>query len=242
MSQLTPEEGHIDIVHEDEHFIAINKPSGLLSHPNPGQDGGSILNVLLHMGYQLVGGDDPIRQGLIHRLDRDTSGLLLLSKTQEAYQKFQNLFRDRQVEKTYHFPSYGKFKRMEFTRRDPLGRHPIRRNTRMVDPEGRDAETRFVLKELYSQRHALWIAQPKTGRTHQIRVHAQAAGLSILGDPHYSDGNALQGLNIHVDRTLLHCFALKFKHPFSKEQITLEAPYPKDFEEALALLKEKPQA
>ena len=239
MATLPAQEGHIDILFEDEYIIAINKPSGWLSHPNPGHELDSVLNILIHMGYELVGGEDPLRYGLIHRLDRDTSGLLLLSKTQEAYELFQNMFRDRVVAKTYHFPSYGKFKRMQFTRKDPLGRHPIRRNTRMVDPNGRDAETRFELKEMYSQRHALWMAQPKTGRTHQIRVHAQAAGLSILGDPHYSDGNALQGLDIKVDRTLLHCQNLKFTHPFTKKEVSIDAPYPDDFVNALELLSSK---
>jgi 23S rRNA pseudouridine1911/1915/1917 synthase len=238
LSHLPPEDGNIQILYEDEYIIAINKPSGLLSHPNPGQETGSILNILIHMGQSLAGGEAPMRNGLIHRLDRDTSGVLLLSKSQEAYQKFQDLFRNRKVLKTYHFPSYGKFKRMQFTRTDKLGRHPIKRTTRMVDPNGRDAETRFELKQMYSQRHALWAAFPKTGRTHQIRVHAQAAGLSILGDPHYSDGNALQGLPIETNRTLLHCHQLEFTHPFHDKKVLVEAPYPEDFEKALEELKE----
>jgi 23S rRNA pseudouridine1911/1915/1917 synthase len=237
VEQLIPEEGKIDIVYEDEHFIAIHKPTGLLSHPNPGHNDGSLLNVLLYMGYDLKGGEDPIRSGLVHRLDRDTTGVLLLSKTQEAYDKLQDIFKAREIEKIYHFPAYGHVRRMEFTRNDSIGRHPIKRNTRMIDPEGRSAKTNFKLIELYNSKFTLWKASPKTGRTHQIRVHAQAAGLSILGDPHYSEGVATQTLKIKPQRTLLHCSELDFIHPFSKEKLSIVAPYPEDFKTSLEELE-----
>lgn len=230
---LIPEEGHIEILFEDEHFIAIQKPTGLLSHPNPGHNQGSLLNILLHMGYDLQGGDDPIRLGLVHRLDRDTTGVLLLSKSAEAYDKLQGLFKQRVIEKTYHFPAYGQVRRMEFTRKDPLGRHSIKRNTRVVDPEGRAAETHFKLIDLFNNKYTLWKASPKTGRTHQIRVHAQCAGLSILGDPHYSEGIATQILKVKPSRTLLHCSKLAFKHPLTGQQLEIKAPYPEDMKRSL---------
>jgi 23S rRNA pseudouridine1911/1915/1917 synthase len=236
-NKLVPEEGHIDILFEDEHFIAIQKPTGLLSHPNPGHNEGSLLNVLLYMGYQLQGGDDPIRHGLIHRLDRDTTGVLLLSKSTEAYDKFQQLFKQRVIDKTYHFPAYGQVRRMEFTRKDPLGRHNTKRNTRVVDPEGRTAETHFKLIELFNHKYTLWKASPKTGRTHQIRVHAQCAGLSVLGDPHYSEGIATQTLSIKPKRTLLHCSKLSFNHPLTGQHLEIKAPYPEDFKHSLDELK-----
>lgn len=190
------------------------------------------------MGLPLEGGEDPARKGLVHRLDRDTSGVLLCSKTEEAYHKLQDQFRCREVGKTYRLLASGKIRRMEFTRRDSLGRHPVKRNTRMVDPNGRDAETSFKLKELLGDRFALWEAFPKTGRTHQIRVHAKAAGFSILGDPHYADRNSLQGSGLsRLNRTLLHCCELSLSHPATEEKIKILSEYPTDFSEVLHHLR-----
>jgi 23S rRNA pseudouridine1911/1915/1917 synthase len=234
---LIEEPGSIRILFEDDHLVAIDKPAGLLSHPNPGEDSGSILNVLRYMGYHFVGGEDPLRYGLIHRLDKDTTGILLLSKTQEAYDKTQNMFRDRLVEKCYVFPAFGPVRRMEFTRKDPLGRHPVRRNTRVIDPQGRDAETHFNLLEMFNSKYTLWEAHPKTGRTHQIRVHAQAAKLSILGDPHYSVGLATRDLKFKPERTLLHCSTLDILHPISGEELHVESTYPEDFQTMLTELR-----
>ena len=231
--------GEIQVLHQDEHFIAINKPSGVLSQPNPGkdQDQESVISIIQNQGYNLQGGDDPSRQGLIHRLDRDTSGILLLALSQEAHEKFQNLFKTRSVVKTYHFPAFGRIKRMEFTRKDPLGRHPVKRTTRQVDPEGRDAETHYKMVKLGQKNFSFWEAHPKTGRTHQIRVHAEAAGLTIVGDPHYGKQNQI---HIHKEyrakHTMLHCRKLAFTHPFTEESISLEADYPEDFLECLKQL------
>jgi 23S rRNA pseudouridine1911/1915/1917 synthase len=230
----------LSLIFEDEHFLAIDKPSGLLSHANPGKEEDSVVSRLLEMGLSLVGGEDPLRTGLVHRLDRDTSGILLCSKSEEAYRGLQDQFRNREVSKTYHFLASGKIRRMEFTRRDRLGRHPVRRNTRMVSPEGRDAETSFRLMELLGDRFALWEAKPKTGRTHQIRVHAKAAGFSILGDPHYADRNSLQGSDMDKPgRTLLHCCKLSFSHPIEKNVMEVNSEYPGDFSETLSYLREK---
>ena len=237
LEHLIEEPSSVDIIYQDEHILAIDKPAGLLSHPNPGSDDCSVISVLNKMGYHLVGGDDPLRSGLIHRLDRDTSGILLLAKSHKAYEKAQNLFRERLVKKCYHFPAFGPVRRMEFTRRDPLARHPVRRNTRIIDPEGRDAETHFKLLEIFSPKYTLWEAQPKTGRTHQIRVHAQAAQLSILGDPHYSVGLAIRDLKFKPTRTLLHCVSVQMSHPMTGAELRIESPYTLDFEENLEELR-----
>ncbi|MBF0197337.1 MAG: RluA family pseudouridine synthase [Planctomycetes bacterium] len=238
--QLIPEEGELSILHEDEHMLVVNKSSGLLSQPNPGTNTGSILNIILAHGHQLEGGDDESRQGLVHRLDKDTSGILVLSKTQEAYQTLQNSFRLREVEKEYHFLAFGKLLRMEFTSRLPLGRHPKKRNTRMHDENGRDAETHFKLMELGRDKYSMWKASPKTGRTHQIRIHAAEAGLYIVGDPHYSKHNAcktIQGKKI--THTMLHSQTLSLPHPESKEKINFTAPYPEDYLAVKSLISKK---
>jgi len=217
------------IIFEDDEMLVVNKPSGVLSQPN--QKGETdILKIISNMGIHLLGGEDPSRSGLVHRLDRDTSGVLLLSKSQDSYQKLQDEFRLRSVAKTYHFLSIGQVKKMEFTSKLPLGRHPKKRHTRMVCEDGRDAETYFKLLELYNKKYALWCACPKTGRTHQIRVHASEAGLSILGDPFYSKNNQYPNLeNGSIDHTMLHCKEISIKHPIKGEVLTFEAPYPKDF-------------
>jgi len=235
---LTESSCPVSIIYSDDHFLAINKPAGVLSQPNSNSDGDSILKLVHEMGYHIVGGDDPTRRGLIHRLDRDTSGLLLLSLSEIAHQKFQALFKARTVKKTYHFPAYGRLKRMEFTRRDKLGRNPFKHTTRQVDPEGRDAETHFKLIKIGLFNTSLWEAHPKTGRTHQIRVHAEVGGLSILGDPHYGKRlqiNRTQDLNL--THTMLHCKKLEFIHPFSEEPLSLECPYPDDFKSCLDTLQ-----
>ena len=217
------------IIFEDDHMLVVNKQSGMLSQPNQKGDP-DILKTISNMGIHLIGGEDPSRYGLVHRLDRDTSGILLLSKSQESYKKLQDEFRLRQVNKTYHFLSIGQVKKMEFTSKFPLGRHPKKRHTRMVCENGRDAETHFKLIELYAKRYALWCAIPKTGRTHQIRVHASEAGLSILGDPFYSKNNQYPNLdNNAIDHTMLHCIEIAIKHPVTDEIVTFNAPYPEDF-------------
>lgn len=241
---MIAEAGGVPILYRDEHFLAIDKPSGLLSQPNPNHEGGSILNRLVGMGIELKGGEDPGRQGLIHRLDRDTSGVLLVSLSQEAYEKFQGLFKTRTIHKTYHFPAFGRLKRMEFTRKDPLGRHPVKRTTRQVDPNGREAETHFKLLKMGLKNYSLWQAHPKTGRTHQIRVHAQEGGLTILGDPNYGIQNQVsKNKELNITHTMLHCKKLEFTHPITGEHHSIEADYPEDFKtclEALQLLDESP--
>lgn len=223
------------ILFEDDHLVVVNKPSGLLSQPNKEGDD-SILSEVAKLDIQLSGGEDPMRYGLVHRLDRDTSGVLILSKNQVSYQTLQDQFRERTVEKEYHFLATGFVKKMQFSVDLPLGRHPKKRQTRMVQEDGRDALTHFKLIKLYGKKYSLWKATPKTGRTHQIRVHASESGLSILGDPHYSKNNQYAGLqDQHPNRTMLHCYQLDFQHPIEKTTLSIKAEYPTDFQ----LLKSK---
>lgn len=234
MTEISKE---INLLYQDEYLVAVNKPSGVLSQPNPGKESESILSLVKEMGINLVGGDDPARHGLIHRLDRDTSGVLLLSLSNDSHEKFQNLFKQRSVKKVYQFPAFGRLKRMEFTRKDPLGRHPVKRTTRQVDPEGRDAETYFKLIKMGLPNYSLWEAQPKTGRTHQIRVHAQAGGLTILGDPNYGKQYQInKNKELNLTHTMLHCKSLEFIHPFTEEKLLVQSQHPKDFTECLSAL------
>lgn len=230
---LLPEPGSLDILYEEEGFLIINKPSGILSQPNPGHTTGSILNRVISYGIKLEGGSDPNRPGLVHRLDRDTSGILILSKNQETYTKLQDCFKQRSVKKCYHFLAHGKIKRMEYSNHSPLGRHPKKRNTRIVTPDGKEAHTHFKLIKMYGQKYSLWEAKPTTGRTHQIRVHAKNSNFDILGDPHYANKNSLQGLqHLGITRTMLHAFSIQIKHPHSDQNLYFEAPYPQDFKDA----------
>jgi 23S rRNA pseudouridine1911/1915/1917 synthase len=222
-----------DILFEDEHMLVVNKPSGVLSQPNNNKDP-DILDIIANMGIKLIGGEDPNRYGLVHRLDKDTSGVLILSKSEESYQKLQDEFRLRKVGKCYHFVATGQVKKMEFTSNFPLGRNPKKRYARMVDETGRDAETFFKLQKLYGKKYSLWEARPKTGRTHQIRVHAAEAGLSIIGDPLYAKNNQYHGLNSkEIKHTMLHCKSISISHPVTRKTLTFEAPYSSDFKDII---------
>lgn len=236
--ELKPEEGtEIEILYRDEDLTVINKPAGLLTHPNPGHGDASVLNRLLARGIETRGGEDPLRPGVVHRLDRDTSGVLILTNHEDAHRAMSAAFRERKVQKTYHAITVGKVRRMEFACEMPLARDPKRRNTRCVDPEGKSATTRFKLVRLLREPFALFEAHPREGRTHQIRVHLAKSALPILGDPLYSDGHASSlAKQFGVSRTMLHCHQLEFHHPFCGKELCLIAEKPDDWEECLKKL------
>ncbi len=229
--ELSAEEGeNIPILYEDEHLLVVNKPHGILSHPNPGHQSGSILNQLLRQGFHVAGGEDPMRKGLVHRLDRDTSGVMILSKHEECYRKLQQAFHDRLVHKRYQCLSSGKVTRMEFHCELRLSRNPKRRTLRMVDPEGREAVTHFKCIARYNQgRHHLIEAKPVTGRTHQIRIHLKECCLPILGDPSYGRADIPIQLRPLIKRTLLHCCEMELPHPFVEKNVVFSCPLPADF-------------
>ncbi len=229
-SQLLPEDIPLDVLHEDEHIIVLNKPAGLVVHPAAGNPDGTLVNALLHhCRGELPGISGVERPGIVHRLDKDTSGCLVAAKSDLAQRSLLQQFADRQITKLY----------LAVTSRHPvqpsgtifthLGRHPVNRQKQAVlNPgSGRPAITDYyVLRKDPSQRAALVLCHLHTGRTHQIRVHLKHLGCPVLGDPVY--GNSKREPS-DPGRLMLHAWRLGFQHPFSGRFKTYEAPIPEEF-------------
>lgn len=224
-SALTPRPMLFDVIYEDEHLLVINKPPGLVVHPAPGNwDETFVHGLLAHCQGSLVA-DDTLRPGIVHRLDKDTSGLLLAAKTKEAQQKCTELFASRTIHKEYLALCHGLIPEKEEIVA-PIGRHPTHRQKMHVIPDGRYASTTI---EPLTWQGSLGLIRcfPKTGRTHQIRVHLKHRGLLILGDNLYGSPSLNQ--QYKVSRQLLHAFRLRFIHPITQRPLSLVALPPPDF-------------
>ena len=212
------------VVHADEHLAVVDKPAGLVVHPAPGHRGRTLVDELSH----LLGGGEPNRPGIVHRLDRDTSGLMLVARDDEAHRRLSAMIKAREVERRYLALIEGRPASRAGTIDAPLGRHHRAPERRAVRGRGsRDARTHFEVVEALST-DALVDVRLETGRTHQIRAHFAAIGHPVAGDPRY--GHAVRhGLR----RQFLHSARLGFVHPFSGERMTLESELPDDLREAL---------
>ncbi len=237
-----PSPGHIPVIYEDSEIIVINKPAGVLSHSVPGKQEPSVLNILMWMGKKLspVGGEE--RAGIVHRLDRGTSGVMVLAKTPSAHYKLVEQFASREVKKVYLLLVMGKVERERWLVSLPVGREP---GGKIKAGYGQTAITWF--QKLIAFGWVSYLAAfPRTGRTHQIRVHAAASGHPVVGDRLYNFGAHLSKIRDErvksviskVGRFLLHAYRLTFKHPASGEYLTLEAPLPDDFRSLLEFLYE----
>ncbi len=221
---LTPENIPLDILYEDEHILAINKPPGMVVHPAPGHWSGTFVNALLAHCDRLAPSQDPLRPGIVHRLDKDTSGILLAAKTLAAHQKLIEQFSSRKIEKTYLAICCGR--PPNGTVSAPIGRHPVHRKEMAVLSDGKEAIS-TIQTVAFNDQVSLALIHPKTGRTHQIRVHSKHIGCPILGDPVY--GSEKLNRSLKPERLLLHAYKLHFEHPITQEPIRLIAPIPKDF-------------
>lgn len=244
-SPLTPEALPLDIVFEDGDIIVINKPPGLVVHPGAGNRTGTLLNALLAHCPALQNIGDISRPGLVHRLDKDTSGLMVVAKTTLAHEGLVRQFQARRVEKTYVALVWGRFHLKSGEIDKDIGRHPSERRKMSVHARrGKPAATRWrVLKE-FPGPLTLVELQPKTGRTHQIRVHLASLGHPVVGDAAYGGGAArlqtqhgLQALKPLVTRQLLHAKALAFTHPRTGGALAFEAPLPGDFQAVVVMLE-----
>lgn len=224
-TRLLPEEIPIPIVFEDEHFLVVDKPAGLVVHPGAGNPSGTLVNGLLDRGIN--GGDDPVRPGVVHRLDRDTSGLMMLAKGEPAYSGLIERLSSREVSRIYRTVVVGSGLPPSGTVDSPIGRDP-ENPVLMAAGVGKPALTHFE-KLNESQEHTMLRVRLETGRTHQIRVHLSAIGYPVYADPLY--GEAVEGR-----RLWLHAERLAFEHPTTQEAIEFESPIPEDLRESAAAL------
>lgn len=229
---IRPEPIPLQIVYEDEYLLAVDKPAGMVVHPGAGHSTGTLVNALLAYCPQVadVGGVD--RAGIVHRLDKDTSGLLLVAKDPETHAALQRQFKHRQVRKTYLALVEGRVYPKEGIIEAPVGRDQRARKRMAVTRTGRPAVTQYRAVE-YFRDHTLLQVRPHTGRTHQVRVHLAWLGYPVVGDRVY--GRRRQSLLPH--RHFLHAQELVFTHPVTKEKVTLTAPLPPDLKAVLTRLR-----
>ena len=229
--ELEPQEIKLNIIYEDSQVIVIDKPAGLTVHPGAGQPRGTLVNGLVFFYPEIKNVGSPLRPGIVHRLDKDTSGLMVVARTQAAYHSLRRQFEDRSVEKVYLGLAAGRFKDKKGIIDLPVGRHPAERQKMSVKSrKPRVAITRYeVLREF---KHSTLLAlKPLTGRTHQLRVHLSALGHPLLGDSRY--GQTDEKKRKPGSRLFLHAFELSFEHPVKKERLKFRCPLPANLQEIL---------
>ncbi len=226
-TSLEPQAMDLVVPYEDEHLLVVDKPAGLVVHPAPGHARGTLVHGLL--AYDVEGGDEPERPGIVHRLDRDTSGLLVVARSAEAHRRLQELVRSREITRQYAALVAGRPRSRRGTIEAPIGRdrHDAQRQSLDTDTP-RDAVTHFEVEELLP-RHALLRVTLETGRTHQIRVHLASIDLPVSGDAVYGRPG-----DLGLERQFLHAARLAFEHPMTGELVDVASPLPADLETALA--------
>lgn len=227
---------HLDVLYEDDHVIVINKPVGVAAHTGPGWSGPTVLGSLEAAGVSIATSGPPERKGIVQRLDVGTSGAMMVAKSEVAYSRLKQAFRDRTVHKTYHALVEGYPDPVRGTVEAPIGRHPSRTWRMAVLDGGKHAVTHYDVIE-FLPGAALLEIDLETGRTHQIRVHMSAMGHPCVGDVFYG-ADPVRAKKLSLDRQWLHARKLAFKHPVTEEKVSLEAPYPDDLTEALKQLED----
>ena len=231
--ELKPQEMPLDIVYEDDDILVVNKEKGIVVHPGNGNPDGTLVNaVMARCKGSLSGIGGKIRPGIVHRIDKDTSGLVIIAKNDNSHINLSKQIQNREVEKTYIALVRGKIKENEATINMSIGRSTKDRKKMAVVKTGKVAITHFKVLKRYNEFTLLEI-KIETGRTHQIRVHLSEIGYPIVGDEVYSNGKN----PFNVKGQMLHAAKLTFKHPKTGEKITVEAPLPQYFKDVLNILK-----
>lgn len=212
----------LDVVYEDDQLLVVNKPAGMLTHPTGRERSGTLVNALLaHCRDSLSGINGQIRPGIVHRLDRDTSGLLMVAKTDAAHLYLSAQLKDKSARRDYRAIAQGAFTSDTGRVEAPIGRNPKVRDKMAVLPDGRPAITHWTVRGRNGDRFALLDLSLETGRTHQIRVHMSHIGHPLLGDPLYGSG-VEKALKLKTQGQLLQAFRLSFDHPRTHERLTFE--------------------
>jgi 23S rRNA pseudouridine1911/1915/1917 synthase len=231
-------EDHVEgfrIVFQDDHIIVVDKPAGVAAHPSVGWDGPTVPGALLGLGVQLTTSGAAERQGIVQRLDVGTSGLMVLAKTELAYSRLKQAFRDRTVHKVYHALVQGHPDPSAGTFDAPIGRHPKAEFKFQVHPDGKPSVTHYETVEAFRAASLLEIIL-ETGRTHQIRVHFSAFRHPLVGDTMYGADPVL-ATKLKLDHQWLHAIRLSFEHPITFEQVAFESGYPAELSAVLDLLR-----
>ena len=247
---IIPEKIDLNILYEDDHLVVVNKPTGLVVHPGSGNYSGTLLNGLKYH-FNSLSRSDSQRPGIVHRLDKETSGVILIAKTDKAHDHLSSQFSERAVRKEYMALAWGKMDE-EGIIRGEISRHPGNRQIfKVVDSDGRDAHTHYELLEHLAPLSLVKLL-PKTGRTHQLRVHLKSIGHPIFGDSAYGGGmklaksfhvkytQILNRLGKIINRVALHAQLLEIIHPETKGKILFEAPLPGDMQKGLEILRNEP--
>ena len=244
---LKPEPLPLTILYEDPSIIVIDKPSGMVVHPAYGNPSGTLVNALLYHCKDLTGINGILRPGIVHRLDKDTSGVMVVAKEDEAFRHLSKQFKNRTVEKAYSAIVYGRFGQDGGLIDSAIGRHPTERKRMSTrTKKGRTAITRWKKVEEFDSATLLEIF-PQTGRTHQIRVHLSSIGHPILGDPLYGrkgrpgaiHDRVLKECVKRMNRQALHAHRLEFTHPRTGERVQFIAPIPEDMSNVLSFLRKQ---
>ncbi len=236
--ELQPEDLPLDILYEDDSLLILNKPAGLVVHPAPGHPDGTLVNAILAHCPNLPGIGGVQRPGIVHRLDKDTTGAIAIAKTEIAHQNLQKQLKAKTAQREYLGVVYGAPKTENGTIDLPIGRHPVDRKKMAVVPVekgGRPAVTHWQVKERLGN-YTLIHFQLETGRTHQIRVHSAQMGHPIVGDPVYSSGRSV---GVNLSGQALHAWRLKLQHPVTENWIEVTATPPMEFTKLLEVLRQR---
>ncbi|MGG5316278.1 RluA family pseudouridine synthase [Enterococcus sp. AZ072] len=230
--ELIAEDLQLDIVYEDEDVVVVNKPQGMVVHPSAGHSHGTLVNGLLHQIKDLSSINDVVRPGIVHRIDKDTSGLLMVAKNDQAHEALAKQLKDKTSLRKYVALVHGEIPHEKGRIEAPIGRSKVDRKMQAVIEGGKEAVTHFEVLERFTD-FTLIELQLETGRTHQIRVHMQYIGYPVAGDPLYGPKKTLKG-----NGQFLHAKLLGFTHPKTGENLVFEAPLPEIFQKTLKQLRE----
>jgi 23S rRNA pseudouridine1911/1915/1917 synthase len=229
---VMPEEMNLDVYYEDGDVLVVNKPKGMVVHPAPGHLSGTLVNGLMAHCKDLSGINGVMRPGIVHRIDKDTSGLLMVAKNDKAHESLVNQLVEKSVTRRYQAIVHGEIKHDKGTVDAPIGRDKQDRQSMTVTNEhSKDAVTHFHVLDRF-EGYTLIECQLETGRTHQIRVHMKYIGFPIVGDPKYGPKKTMK-----INGQALHAGVLGFKHPSTGEYMEFKAPLPAEFEEVISELK-----
>ncbi|HUV46021.1 MAG TPA: RluA family pseudouridine synthase [Dehalococcoidia bacterium] len=222
------------IIYEDKDILVIDKPAGLVVHPSPGHTSHTLVNAILAHCPSLATSEDLTRPGIVHRLDKDTSGLMIIAKNDYARQYLVNQFKSHAVTKGYLVLVKGRPSPEQGAIEAPIGRDPHNRKRMAITETGKEASTQYKVKE-YLNGYTLLEVAPRTGRTHQIRVHLSAIGYPVVGDPIYGTKRRLEAKALCLKRQFIHAYRLGFRLPSTNEYREFTCPLPADLKQALKL-------